>query len=70
MITIGPANVRPHQPGSPCPVPGDTPVWVLRVGSSTFYPFRADMLNWENVNERMDDIVLAWAPVVTQKEEN
>ena len=66
-LLLTPVDVRAHSPGASCPVDPDTPVWVLRVGCSTFYPFRAGALNWTNTSDLRDDIILAWAPVVSKE---
>ena len=58
------SRLMEHAPGAPCPVPPDTPVWVLTVGNSGVFCTRAKNLKWENAHDALDDIVLAWAPVV------
>lgn len=69
MLKLTPTNVQAHQRGAPRPVPEDTPVWVLRAGSSTFEAFRAGDLEWESTDVYTCDNVLAWARVVAESEE-
>ena len=62
------SRLMEHAPGAPCPVPPDTPVWVLTVGNSGPFCIRAGRINWANASDMLEDIVLAWAPVVEPQE--
>ena len=68
MSTFFSANFQEHSPGAPMPIAPERAVWVLTVGNSTPFCIRAGDLDWTNTDDRMRDIVLAWAPVVKNKE--
>ena len=60
------SRLMEHPPGAPCPVSPDTPVWVLTVGNSGPFCTRAGKVDWENADNMLEDIVLAWAPVTAR----
>lgn len=69
MSTFFSAAFREHSPGDPMPVAPDRAVWVLTVGNNTPFCTRAGKINWTNADDILDDIVLAWAPVVEKADD-
>ena len=64
MKTYITSRLMEHPPGAPCPVPPDTPIWVLLAGNTGVFCDRAKNVDWENADDIVEGVVLAWAPVV------